>query len=213
VIQALPFLLQKTTPVSLDLPAIDLNGKRVVVIGAGDTAMDCLRAALRWGAKKVTCVYRREETEMPCGKRACQDALAEGAEFEFRAQPVALLGSGAITGIRLVRTQPGAPGADGRRTFEPIPGSEYELAADWIVPALGFDSVPCPHNDDLGSLATNDWGGIVVNSSMMTNIDGVFASGDIVSGPAMLLHTVRDARKTAQSIHAYLAAKKPGSMH
>ena len=208
VVQALPFLLQKTTPVSLDLPAIDLNGKRVVVIGAGDTAMDCLRAALRWGAKEATCVYRREATEMPCSKHSFQDAVDEGARFEFRSAPVAILGTGSVTGIKLLRTEPAAPEVDGRRSFQPVPGSEYDIEADWIVPALGFDPVPCPHHDDLSALSTNAWGGIVVNSMMMSSIEGVFASGDIVNGPAMLLNTVRDARKAAQFIHAYLCAKK-----
>ena len=81
------------------------------------------------------------------------------------------------------------------------------MEADWVVPALGFDPIPCPHHEDLSALTTNDWGGIVVDDKMMTNVEGVFASGDIVNGPAMLLNTVRDARKTAQCIHAYLSAK------
>jgi len=208
VVQALPFLLQKTTPVSLDLPAIDLAGKRVVVIGAGDTAMDCLRAAIRWGAKEATCVYRREEAEMPCGRHSYKDAVEEGARFVFRSQPVAILGAGSVAGIRLVRTESGEADASGRKSFKPIPGSDYEIEADWIVPALGFDPLPCPHNDDLSALATNEWGGIVVDDRMMTTVAGVFAAGDIVNGPAMLLHTVRDARKTAQCIHAFLSAKK-----
>ena len=208
VVQALPFLLQKTTPVSLDLPAIDLNGKRVVVIGAGDTAMDCLRAAIRWGAKAATCVYRRDEPEMPCSKHSYKDAVEEGAKFVFRSQITSIVGTGSVTGIRLIRTNPTAEDASRRRTFEPIPDTQFEIGADWVVPALGFDPIPCPHHDDLGTLTTNTWGGIVVNGRMMTNIEGVFASGDIVDGPAMLLNTVRDARKTARSIDAYLSAKK-----
>jgi glutamate synthase (NADPH/NADH) small chain len=207
VVQALPFLLQKTTPVSLNFPAIDLTGKRVVVIGAGDTAMDCLRAAIRWGAKEATCVYRREETEMPCGRHAYQDAIDEGARFNFRSQPIAILGKESVTGIRLIRTEPTSADASGRRVFQPVPGSEYEMEVDWVVPALGFDPIPCPHHEDLSALTTNDWGGIVVDNKMMTSVEGVFASGDIVNGPAMLLNTVRDARKTAQCIHAYLSAK------
>jgi glutamate synthase (NADPH/NADH) small chain len=208
VIQALPFLLQKTTPVSLDLAAIDLSGKRVVVIGAGETAMDCLRAAIRWGAREATCVYRRDETEMPCSRHSYEDAVAEGARFVFRSQPIAILGDESVTGIRMVRTEPGDNDASGRRAFGAIPGSEHDLEADWIVPALGFDPVPCPHHDDLSALATNEWGGITVDDRMMSSVEGVFASGDIVNGPAMLLNTVRDARKTAQCIHAYLMAKK-----
>ena len=132
--------------------------------------------------------------------------IAEGHDALH--QPVAVLGTESVTGIRLVRTEPGETEATGKRIFQPIPDAEYEIGADLIVPALGFDPLPCPRNDDLGALATNEWGGIVVDRSMMTSIPGVFAAGDIVNGPAMLLHTVRDARKTAQCIHLYLAAKK-----
>ncbi len=208
IIQALPFLLQKTTSVPLDLPHVDVAGKRVVVIGGGDTAMDCLRAALRWGASKAIGVYRRDQADMPCTRQACASAVEEGAELVFCAVPVEVLGKpdGTVRALGLARTEMGDLDTIGRRAFKVRPNTGFEVEADWIVPALGFDPLPCTHADDFAALAINDWGGIVVDDRGMTNLPGVFASGDIVRGPALVLNTVRDARRAAQSIHAWLTA-------
>jgi glutamate synthase (NADPH/NADH) small chain len=209
VVQALPFILQKITPVPLELPPIEVSGKRVVVLGAGDTAMDCLRTAIRCGAREAVCVYRRDEADMPCGRHEYENAVEEGARFVFQAAPIAVLGNDQrhVTGLRLVRTELGLMDSTGPRPFLVQAGSEFELPADLIVLALGFDPLPCPHSGDFGDLAVNDWGGIVVDSDQMTSIPGVFAGGDIVRGPSMVLHAVRDARRAAEQIHAYLAAR------
>ena len=210
VIQALPFILQKTTPVPLELPPIEVEGKRVAVVGAGDTAMDCLRTAIRYGARKAVCVYRRDEADMPCGLHEYENAREEGARFLFQAAPVAVLGNGKqqVTGLRLVRTELGLMETIGPRPFLVRPGSEFDLEADLIVLALGFDPQPCPHSGDFADLAVNEWGGITVDANQMTSIAGVFAGGDIVRGPSMVLHAVRDARRAAAQIHNYLSARK-----
>ena len=109
VVQALPFILQKTTPVPLDLPPIEVADKRVLIIGAGDSAMDCLRTAIRYGAREALCVYRRDEADMPCGRKEYENAREEGARFLFQAAPIAVLGNEQrqVTGLRLVRTELG----------------------------------------------------------------------------------------------------------
>jgi glutamate synthase (NADPH/NADH) small chain len=210
VIQALPFILQKTTDVPLDLPPIEVAGKRVAVVGAGDTAMDCLRAAIRYGAQEAVCVYRRDEADMPCSRREYEHAREEGARFVFRAAPVAVLsdGQGRVTGLRLVRTELGLMEAIGPRPFLVQPGAEFELPADLIVLALGFDPRPCPHSGDFSQLVLNEWGGIIVDGNQMTSLPGVFAGGDIVQGPSLVLHAVRDARRAAAQIHNYLSARR-----
>ena len=194
----------------LDLPPIEVAGKRVLVIGAGDTAMDCLRTAIRCGAREALCVYRRDEADMPCSRREYENAREEGARFLFQAAPVAVLGNEQrqVTGLRLVRTELGLTDSSGPRPFLVQPGSEFELAADLVVLALGFDPLPCPHSGDFNDLHVNDWGGIIVDSDQMTSIPGVFAGGDIVRGPSLVLHAVRDARRAAAQIHNYLSARR-----
>jgi glutamate synthase (NADPH/NADH) small chain len=211
VVPALPFLLQKNTPLPLDLPPINVTGKRVVVLGAGDTAMDCLRAAIRYGAGETLCVYRRDEADMPCCREEYRNAVEEGAQFLFRATPVALFGNelARLKRVRLVRTELGTGEGTGRRPFQVKPGTEFEIEADWVIPALGFDPSPCPHTNDFSELTVNDWGGIVVDANQMTSISGVFAGGDIVRGPTQVLHAVRDARRVAAQIQTYLAGKQP----
>jgi glutamate synthase (NADPH/NADH) small chain len=210
VIQALPFILQKTTPVPLELPPIEVAGKRVLVVGAGDSAMDCLRTAIRCGARETVCVYRRDEADMPCSRQEYVNASEEGARFVLQAAPVAVLGNerGLVTGLRLVRTELGLMDSPGPRPFLVQAGSEFELPADLVVLALGFDPLPCPHSGDFSDLAVNEWGGIVVDSNQMTSIPGVFAGGDIVRGPSLVLHAVRDARRAAAQIHDYLSARR-----
>jgi glutamate synthase (NADPH) small chain len=209
VVQAVPFLLQKTTPLPLDLPRMDLAGQRVVVIGAGDTAMDCLRAAIRYGASEVICVYRRDEPDMPCGRQEFKNAVEEGARFVFCALPVEVLGNenGQVSGLRLVRTEVGLPD-DGHRSYLIQRGTEFMVETDWVIPALGFEPLPCPRTDERETPALNDWGGIIVDDNQMTNIPGVFAGGDLVRGPSLMLHSVRDARRAAEQIDAYLLSRR-----
>jgi glutamate synthase (NADPH/NADH) small chain len=190
---------------------MDLSAKRVVVVGAGDTAIDCVRTALRCGAREVFCSYRRDEDEMPCTPHEFQNALEEGAKFVFQTEPVEVISApnGQLRALRLIRTIPGPRGADGRTLFVAQPGTEFDLEADWVILALGFDPLPCAHSGEAKNLATNEWGGLIVDCRQMTSIPGVFAGGDVVRGPSLVLHTVRDGRSAARGIHAYLSASLP----
>ena len=190
-----------------------MSGKRVVVIGGGDTAVDCLRAARRFGAREALGVYRRAESAMPCARQEYENAVEEGVRFVFSAAPVEVLGDarGRVRGLRIIGTEPAATEpATGPRDL-PLPppairpGTEFEVEADWIVPALGFNPLPCPRTGGFEALALNPDGGIVVDANQMTNLAGVFAGGDLVRGPSLVLHTVRDARRAALAIHARLA--------
>lgn len=209
VIPAMAFLLQKKTALPLDLPQIDVKGKRVLVIGGGDTAIDCVRSAIRYGAAEATCVYRREEMEMPCSGQERASAIEEGARFIFRAAPIEVLSdpNGFVTHLRAIRTQAGPLDGLGRQSFTLRPKTEFLIEADWIIPALGFDAIACPNDGALSSLQTNECGCIAVDERQMTNLPGVFAGGDIVHGPLPLLKAVRDARSAATHIHNFLSAK------
>lgn len=208
--QALPFLVQSDMDLPREAPFIDVTGRRVVVIGGGDMAIDCLRTAVRGHAKAVRGVYRRDEDSMPCSRRELENAVEEGVRFEFQAAPVALLddGNGAVRGLRLVRTTLGEPDAAGRRPFAVAPGTEFEVAADRVILALGFDPEPLPPTSPFHGPQLNAQGAVVVDENQMTSLPGVFAGGDLVRGPSSALHSVRDARKAAAGIHVFLAAKR-----
>ena len=206
VIPALTFLLQKNTSIPLDLPPIHMAGQRVLVIGGGNVAMDCLRTAIRCGAAQAIGLYRRSEPEMPCGRQEYQNALEEGARFEFHVTPLAVRSdAGRVTGLRLIRTEPTAPGSLRPETPKTIPGSEFELEGDWVIPALGFKPLPCLRRGGLDSLQTNAWGGVLVDSFQRTSVPGVFAGGDLTRGPSTVLEAVRDGRRAAAQIHTWLS--------
>lgn len=206
VVQALSFLAQGETGVAQDVSPIDVNGKHVVVLGGGDLAMDSLRTALRSGASEAVCVYRREADDLPCVRSEYENAVEEGARFLFRATPVAVLGSDRddVTGLRLLRTELGAADEAGRRAFTVLPGTEFEIAADRVFLALGFESLPLPAENPFGSLARSEQGGLRVDERQMTSAPGIFAGGDLVRGPSPVLSTVRDARRAVQGIEDYL---------
>jgi glutamate synthase (NADPH/NADH) small chain len=197
VVQALPFLLQKKTAVPLHLDPIPVSGKRVCVIGAGDTAVDCLRAAIRWGARETLCLYRRGEADMPCGRNEYRNAVEEGARFMFHLLPVAVLGNGTgrVRGLRVAPTNEGA-------------AAEAEIEADLVILALGFDLDPHSSSKALADVARDPSGRVIVNDLQMTSVPGVFAGGDLVHGPRMLLEVVRDARNAASHIDAFLSARR-----
>jgi len=206
---ALPFLIQRNSTMPLEIPNIDVTGKRVVVLGGGDTAMDCLRSAIRSGAAQTTCAYRRDLANMPGSRKEYYNAIEEGAEFLFLTNPVALEATpdGAVAGVRCIRMELGEPDFSGRRKPRKVPGSEFTIPADVILVAYGFDPVPFPAGSDLASVAVNDWGAIRVDESQMTNVPGVFAGGDIVRGASLVVHAVRDGRKAALGIHSFLNRK------
>jgi glutamate synthase (NADPH/NADH) small chain len=215
VLPALPFLIQKNVPESMpDLPPIEVKGRRVVVLGGGDTAMDCLRTALRCGAGAAVCIYRRDLANMPGSRKEYANALEEGADFRFLSNPVAVEGNGAgtIERVRCVRMELGEPDETGRRSPQAVPGAEFVIDADLVIGAYGFDPVPIPPHSDLAAVEVNRWGGIVVDGNQMTSVPGVFAGGDSVRGPSLVVHAVRDARKAAQGIHRYLGQPEVGHL-
>jgi len=210
VVDALPLLIQKNVDSPLvDLAPIDVRGKRVAVIGGGDTAMDCLRTSLRSGASEVSCLYRRDLANMPGSRKEYANAIEEGAKFQFLTNPVGLVADaqGRVTEVRCVRMELGAPDASGRRKPRTIPGSEFSLPADIVVVAYGFDFVPFPAGSDFARLAVEEWGTFKVDRDQMTSEPGIFAGGDSVRGPSLVVHAVRDARKAAQGMLRYLAKR------
>lgn len=203
---ALPFLIQKNSTMPLEVANIDVTGRHVVVVGGGDTAMDCLRTAIRSRAARVTCVYRRDLANMPGSRKEYKNAIEEGAEFLFLTNPVALEsdGNGNVSGVECIRMELGEPDSSGRRRPRKVPGSEFTIPAEIILVAFGFDPVPFPAGSDLAAIAVNDWGAIRVDENQMTNLPGVFAGGDVVRGPSLVVHAVRDGRKAALGMHRYL---------
>ncbi len=154
VLQALPFLIQKNVDFQvLDMPPIEVAGKRVAVLGGGDTAMDCLRTAVRCGASAVFCLYRRDLANMPGSRKEYANALEEGADFRFLINPTAIEGdaSGAVARVRCERMELGAPDASGRRKPQPVANSEFTVEADLVIGAYGFDPVPFPPGERPGS--------------------------------------------------------------
>lgn len=207
VLQGLPFLAQKNAPIALDLSPVEVKGKRVVVLGGGDSAMDCLRTAIRSGAADTVCVYRRDLANMPGSRKEYANALEEGARFMFLTNPIALEGNAAgdVTAVRCVKMELGEPDASGRRKPRAVKGSEFTLPADLVLIAYGFDPVPFPPTSDLSRLAVTDWGAIKTDENQMTNVPGVFAGGDVVRGPSLVVHAIRDGRVAAEGIHRYLS--------
>jgi glutamate synthase (NADPH/NADH) small chain len=205
VLQALPFLIQKNVPGSA-LPDIDVVGKSVAVLGGGDTAMDCLRTAIRCGARRAVCLYRRDLENMPGSRREYANALEEGAEFHFLVNPIELKGNvqEQVTYVRCVQMELGEPDAHGRRRPRPIPDTESLVPADLVLVAYGFDPVSFSRDNDFSQISVNSWGGIVIDSEQMTNVPGVFAGGDSTRGPSLVVHAVRDGRRAAAGMDRYL---------
>jgi len=211
IVDALPLLIQKNvaSPLMAGAP-IEVRGKRVAVLGGGDTAMDCLRTSLRSGARQAVCLYRRDLANMPGSRKEYANALEEGAQFHFLTNPVALLGdeAGRVTAVRCVRMELGAPDASGRRSPKAVAGSEFDVPAELVIVAYGFDPVPFPADSDLAGIALDKWGGFKVDANQMTSAPGVFAGGDSVRGPSLVVHAVRDARRAAQGIHRWLETRR-----
>ncbi|MCW2336939.1 glutamate synthase (NADPH/NADH) small chain [Sphingobium sp. B2D3A] len=186
------------------------TGKDVVVIGGGDTAMDCVRTSIRQGAKSVRCLYRRDRENMPGSQREVQNAEEEGVEFVWLSAPVAFEGTEKVTGVKMTRMRLGQPDASGRRAPEPEPGSETSIPADLVIKALGYDPEDLPVLFGEPGLAVTRWGTLRVDHrNMMTSVDGVFAAGDIVRGASLVVWAIRDGRDVADHMHSYLRARTP----
>jgi glutamate synthase (NADPH/NADH) small chain len=187
---------------------INLAGKRVVVLGGGDTAMDCVRTAVRQQAEHVTCAYRRDEQNMPGSRKEVQNAREEGVEFLFNRQPVEVVEYfGDACGVKLVRTELGEPDADGRRRPRPVPGSEQVLEADAVIIAFGFQPSPAPWFAEHG-IQLNDWGGVVAEEHarypFQTTNPRVFAGGDMVRGSDLVVTAIWEGRQAAEGILDFL---------
>jgi len=181
----------------------DAAGKQVVVIGGGDTAMDCVRTAVRQGAASVKCLYRRDRVNMPGSAREVANAEEEGVEFVWLAAPAAITDHG----VKAQRMRLGLAGADGRRAPEPEPGGEFEASADLVIKALGFDAEDLPQMFGSPDLSVTRWGTLRVDhKTMMTSLPGVFAGGDIVRGASLVVWAVRDGQDVAVQMHNWLRA-------
>ena len=189
-----------------DSGLLDARGKKVVVIGGGDTAMDCVRTAVRQGAASVTCLYRRDRANMPGSLREVKNAEDEGVKFVWLAAPEAFLGDSNITGVRVVRMKLGLPDATGRQSVEPARNSGFTLEAELVIKALGFDPEDLPTLWGESALEVSRWGTLKVGrTSFMTSLPGVFAAGDIVRGASLVVWAIRDGRDAAARIHRLLA--------
>jgi glutamate synthase (NADPH) small chain len=192
-----------------DSGLLNAEGKNVVVIGGGDTAMDCVRTAVRQGAKSVTCLYRRDKANMPGSMREVSNAEEEGVVFEWLAAPRAILGeASSVTGVKAARMRLGPPDSSGRQAPEEVPGADFDLPADLVIKALGFDPEDLPRLFGAETLRVTRWGTIRADfKTQMTNLDGVFAAGDIVRGASLVVWAVRDGQDAAAAIDSYIQAK------
>jgi glutamate synthase (NADPH/NADH) small chain len=191
-----------------DSGLLDAAGKHVVVIGGGDTAMDCVRTAVRQGAKSVKCLYRRDRVNMPGSQREVAHAEEEGVEFVWLAAPEAFLGEDRVSHVRAHRMHLGIPDSTGRQVPQPIEGSSFNIEADLVIMALGFDPEDVPGMLDAPDLVVTRWGTLKIDfRTMMTSLDGVFAAGDIVRGASLVVWAIRDGRDVAEQMHKYVEAR------
>jgi glutamate synthase (NADPH/NADH) small chain len=202
-----------------DPAAPHAKGKRVIVVGGGDTAMDCVRTAVRQGATSVTCLYRRDRANMPGSAREVASAEEEGVRFEWLAAPKAILTrDDQVAAVRAARMRLGPPDASGRQAPEETPDGDFELGADLVFTALGFDPEDPPKLFEApelsvtrrGTLAVEPFGaahGLEIGSGL-TRLDGVFAAGDVVRGASLVVWALRDGLSAADQIDAWIAARR-----
>lgn len=184
---------------------LDAKGKRIVVIGGGDTAMDCVRTAIRQGAKSVKCLYRRDKKNMPGSQRETQNAEEEGVEFVWLSAPKGFIGEGEVSGVVVSKMRLGAPDASGRQSPEEIVGADYTEEADLVIKALGFNPEDLPTLWDTPELEITRWGTIKTDfKTHSTSMPGVYAAGDIVRGASLVVWAIRDGREAADNILSFL---------
>ena len=188
-----------------DKGILNADGKDVVVIGGGDTAMDCVRTSIRQKAKSVKCLYRRDKENMPGSAREVANALEEGVEFVWLSSPKEFKGKNKIEYLKVDQIKLGEPDDSGRRSPEIKEGSEFEIKADMVIKALGFNPENLPLLFDAQELQVTKWGTIKTDfDTMETNLKGVFAAGDIVRGASLVVWAIKDGREAASSIQTYL---------
>ncbi|MDC3351448.1 glutamate synthase subunit beta [Gammaproteobacteria bacterium] len=187
---------------------INLKGKNVIVLGGGDTAMDCNRTAIRQGAKSVKCLYRRDEQNMPGSKREVQNAKEEGVEFEFNIQPIDIIGDKKVEGVKIIKTQLGEPDQNGRRVPIPIPGSEIIYEADAVIIAFGFRASPSDWFKDF-NINTQKNGLVLAEEhqeyKFQTSNNKIFSGGDMVRGSDLVVTAIWEGREAAKSIIKYVS--------
>lgn len=186
---------------------IDMKGKRVVVLGGGDTAMDCNRTSIRQMATSVACAYRRDEANMPGSRREVSNAKEEGVKFLFNRQPIAILGEDQVEGVKVVQTRLGEPDENGRRRPEVIPGSEEVIPADAVLVAFGFRPSPSDWFGEL-DIATDESGRVTAEENaeypFQTSNAKIFAGGDMVRGSDLVVTAIWEGRQAAEGILDYL---------
>ncbi len=213
VYDALPFLIANTNRV-MDLEEnpndyISMAGKKVVVLGGGDTAMDCVRTSVRQGAESVVCAYRRDEANMPGSRREVVNAKEEGVDFQFNLQPldIALDENGHAAGVKVVRTELGEPDAEGRRRPQPVEGSEHVLEADAVIVAFGFQPSPASWFADYG-IILDEKGRVRAPAqgkyAFQTSNPKIFAGGDMVRGSDLVVTAIFEGRNAAEGILDYI---------
>ncbi|MCF6219713.1 MAG: NAD(P)-dependent oxidoreductase [Robiginitomaculum sp.] len=205
VIEALPYLTSSNKLGLGDkIENVTAADKHVVVIGGGDTAMDCVRTAVRQKAKSVTCLYRRDQANMPGSARETRNAMDEGVTFEWLAAPQSIHDKdGQVTKVRATRMRLGLPDQSGRQTVTPIKGSEFDVKADMVIQALGF--TPEDMHEISPDFKLTDWGTLKTHPTKFeTNVPGVYAAGDIVRGASLVVWAIREGRDAAAAMHQYL---------
>jgi glutamate synthase (NADPH/NADH) small chain len=191
-----------------DNGTLNAEGKNVVVIGGGDTAMDCVRTSIRQKAKSVKCLYRRDRENMPGSAREVGNAIEEGVDFVWLTSPKSFIGETKVSAVEVNKMKLGDPDSSGRRRPEIEKGSNYNIPADLVIKSLGFDPEDLPTLFNAPELVISKWGTIKIDlKTMQTNIDGVFAAGDIVRGASLVVWAIRDGRDAASQIEKYLQLK------
>ena len=193
---------------NFDNGILNAENKKIIVVGGGDTGMDCVRTAIRQNAKSVKCLYRRNRENMPGSAREVYNAEEEGVEFIWLSNPIKFIGSSEVSSVLVEKMKLGKVDSSGREKPEPIPNSEFEIKADMVIKALGFDPENIPKMFNAPNLFVSELGTIKVNfKTMETNIPGVFAAGDIVRGASLVVWAIKDGRDAAASIKRYLDYK------
>ena len=188
---------------------LNAEGKNIVVIGGGDTAMDCVRTAIRQKAKSVKCLYRRDRENMPGSAREVGNAEEEGVEFIWLTSPKKFLGNKVVSSVEVNQMKLGEADSSGRRSPVVKENSDYKIEADIIIKSLGFNPENLPKLFEAEELAVSKWGTIKIDlQTMETNLDGIFAAGDIVRGASLVVWAIRDGRDAAQQIQKYLKQKE-----
>ncbi|MEN8831079.1 MAG: NAD(P)-dependent oxidoreductase [Pacificibacter sp.] len=188
------------TVAEFDSGELNATGKKVVVIGGGDTAMDCVRTAIRQGATSVKCLYRRDRANMPGSQRETQNAEEEGVEFVWLAAPKGFAGD-PVTGVMVQKMRLGAPDASGRQSPEVIEGADYVEEADLVIKALGFEPEELPKLWNADGLEVTRWGTVLADfKTHETKLPGVYACGDIQRGASLVVWAIRDGREAADAI-------------